>query len=176
MASLCRSLGVFNANPWRPCQSARDQRDHKELFGAAPSLWPLSPGNREQPPANTHQPVRTYTFPYPDWSLGQCGWHIADQWLITLPLLLLPRGPLWVSKNAVLGNETRFYLTFSYRFTWDRRFTYYLPASIPGRDHLYVFECFHRCMDVTLSVAHQRAVIKQLHSSFSKQPVVFLRV
>lgn len=61
-SSFSLQVGAFFTNYYEQLQqSAANQRNNKEGFGVAPSLWPRSPSNKKQLQATTRQPVAECT-------------------------------------------------------------------------------------------------------------------
>lgn len=64
---------------------ASNQSKLKEVFSAAPSLWPISPSNSQEPPIRTHPPVGEYKhFACNQWFYQWSRWTPVSQQLSTL--------------------------------------------------------------------------------------------
>lgn len=61
IVSECLKVRVLCANH-RWVQESRDQSNHRQVFGAASCLQPISPSNNQDSPGTTQKPVGEHTF------------------------------------------------------------------------------------------------------------------
>lgn len=61
IVSECLKVRVLCANR-RWVQESRDQSNHRQVFGAASSLQPISPSNNQDSPGTTQKPVGEHAF------------------------------------------------------------------------------------------------------------------
>lgn len=62
IVSECLKVRILCANCRWVQESTSDQSNHRQVFGAASSLQPISPSNNQDSPGNDQKPVGEHTF------------------------------------------------------------------------------------------------------------------